>query len=311
MIMKFKIRKKGECSMQLITTPFKLEDIETMAQAGANAFLFGTPFFSMRAVAEYRMEQLQEIRERTKQTNTEMLILVNRFFTEEELPKLRQHLTHLKEQDVDGIIFSDDALLAYAKELGMEHLLIYQPDTLLTNHMDIDFYLHQGIKRAVLSKEITIEEIQSIANKSDPSRLELIIHGRLLMMHSKRKLLSNYMEFTKQNRSLTNEKDLYIVEDTRNDRMPILEDEHGTHIFSGFVQCAFKEIERLKHLKINALRIDGIFQNSAYFTNIIRLYHQCIQGAITGEQAEIMFQELYPHEPISSGFYYQRTSKTK
>lgn len=297
--------------MQLITTPFQLEDIETMAQAGANAFVFGTSFFSMRAAAEYRLEQLQDIRERTKRTNTEMLVLLNRFFTEEELPKLKQHLKRLKEQDVDGIIFSDDAVLAYAKEMDMEHLLIYQPDTLLTNHMDIDFYLHQGIKRAVLAKEITMEEIQAIADKTNPSQLELIIHGRLLMMHSKRKLLSNYMEFTKQNISLTNERDLCIVEDTRNDRMPILEDEHGTHIFSGFVQCAFKEIERLKHCNIKALRIDGIFQNSAYIVDVIRLYHQCIQGAITGEQAEAMFQELYPEEPISSGFYYQQTSKTK
>ena len=48
------------------------------------------------------------------------------------------------------------------------------------------------------------------------------------MMHSKRKLLSAYMEFLGKEEAVTDNHQLYLMEETRDDHMPIVEDALGT-----------------------------------------------------------------------------------
>lgn len=181
--------------MKFITTPFTIAELPQLKQAGADAVLISTPFFSARSAASFAVEQLREIKQQCMMLELVMLVQVNRFFMEEELSAVKQHLQLLKELDVEGIYFGDEGVLYLAKELGMEEKLIYAPDTLITNHEDVNFYLAQKLHSVVLAKEITLEEILQIAHNCDASRIEVIIHGYLVMMHSKRTLLSNYMNF--------------------------------------------------------------------------------------------------------------------
>lgn len=297
--------------IRLLTTPLSIDDIERFAQAGADGLIFGTSFFSVRSAAYFDECQYVEIRKRCTQAQVEMLVLLNRFFVEEELPRLYQHLQFLKEIDVDGIYFSDEAVLAYAKSLDMVDRLIYQPDTLLTNHPDVNYYLKEGCKHVMLSKEITLEEITEIAKHSQPERLELILHGRVVMMHSKRPLLSHYMAFTQQDHMVKNNPHLIIEEETRKDRMPILEDEQGTHVFSAYVLESFKEVQAFLGAGIGTGKIDGIFQNATSIETTVRLYDALRKQELTWEEARACYQQAFPEEPLDSGFYYRATSTTK
>lgn len=293
------------------TTPLTINDIESFANAGAEELIFGTEFFSTRAAATFSLDEYQEIRNRCNQVGVGMMVLVNRFFVEEELPKLKAHLLYLKELNVDGIYFSDEAVLYYGKELGLTNRLIYQPDTLLTNHLDVNEYLAEGLQRVVLAKEITLAEIKEIAANSDPSCLELILHGRVVMMHSKRPLLSNYMEFTHQDKLVKNNPHLMIEEETRHDRMPILEDEQGTHVFSAYVLNSFQELQEFLTAGIGVGRIDGIFHTSEEILTTLRFYDNVRKGNLCGTAALHAYQSQFPHEECSSGFYYRATSTTK
>lgn len=297
--------------MRLLATPLKLNDIESFAAAGADELIFGTSFFSVRSAAVFSVDQYEEIRCRTEKAHVKMLVLMNRFFVEEELPACREHLMFLKKLGVDGIYFTDEAVLAIAKELEVAHLLIYQPDTLLTNHPDVNYYLSEELKRIVLSKEITVEEIIEIAHNSPADRLELIVHGRVVVMHSKRPLISNYMEFINNDLQVKNNRHLIIEEETRHERMPILEDEQGTHVFSAYVLASFKELSSFIQAGIGAARIDGIFQSSDEIANVVRLYDQLRKEERSAEEIYEMFTSAYPDIPVDSGFYYRPTSTTK
>lgn len=297
--------------MKFITTPFTIEDIPQLKQAGADAVLISTSFFSARGAASFAIEQLSEIKQCCSALELEMLVQVNRFFMEEELSAVEEHLQLLKTLDVDGIYFGDEGVLYLAKGLGMEEKLIYAPDTLLTNHEDVNFYLQQRLHSVVLAKEITLEEIIRIAQRSDASRIEVIIHGYLPMMHSKRTLLSNYMKFMNKDYDPYEKRSLYIMEETREAHMPILEDAMGTHIFSGFIQCFFAEIKQLLKAGIGYVRIDGIFQDTAYIIEMLRLYHAILDGSLCVEEAITSYHAMYPSDVIDSGFLYTKTSKSK
>lgn len=297
--------------MKFITTPFTIEDIPQLKQAGADAVLISTPFFSARGAASFAIEQLREIKQCCSALELEMLVQVNRFFMEEELFAVEEHLQLLKALDVDGIYFGDEGVLYLAKGLGMEEKLIYAPDTLITNHEDVNFYLAQKLHSVALAKEITLEEIIRIAQRSDASRIEVIIHGYLPMMHSKRTLLSNYMKFMNKDYDPYEKRSLYIMEETREAHMPILEDAMGTHIFSGFIQCFFAEIKQLQKAGIGYVRIDGMFKDSTYVMEMLRLYRAILDEVMSAKEAIARYHAVYPNDVIDSGFLYTKTSKSK
>ena len=204
-----------------IVTPFTFEDLAKVKAHGADSVLIGTPFFSVRCVHAFPVEELHAIKKECERLSLRMYVAVNRFFVEEELAALREHLHLLKEIDVDGIYYGDECVLLEAEHFGLKQKLIYNPDTLITNHSDVQYYLDEGIQMVTISKEITLQEMCEIGRLTD-GECEVILHGRLNMMHSKRNLLSSYMSFIGKNEQVRDNYDLYLMEENRDEHMPIV-----------------------------------------------------------------------------------------
>lgn len=296
--------------MNFITTPYTFGDLETLKKAGAGSVVIATPFFSVRGAVTFPIVELPVIKQECLRVGLAMYVLVNRFFVEEELEQLRDHLAFLKELDVDGIYYGDEGVLFEAMKLEIASKLIYNPDTLITNKEDVQYYLDEGIQMVSISKEITLEEICHIA-KEVQGECEVIIHGRLNMMHSKRTLLSNYLDFIGKREDLKDAHDLYIMEETREEHMPILEDEQGTHVFTGFTLSSFDEIRDMQAAGIRHMRIDGIFKDIEYICEMLRLYQEVLAGERNGRATYQEMQKKYPQDVLSHGFYYTKTSKVK
>ncbi len=297
--------------MNIITTPYHIQDLERLKEAGAHTVIVSNPFFSARGAAYEEVEMLWKYKQECQRLGLSLYVQVNRLFMEEELDKLRSHLRFLKEVDVDGIYFGDEAVLQEAQLLGIEDKLIYNPDTLITNAMDVNYYLEEGLKSVSLSREITLEEICEIAGKCDPKKVEVMIHGRMNMMHSKRALISNYLTFINKEHDVKNNHDLYIIENTRDERMPILEDDLGTHVFTGFTLASFEEYKALHEAGIYNVRIDGIFQDIDTLCKVVQDYCAILNGNKNGTDVWNEYQETYPQDNYTKGFYYTKTSKTR
>lgn len=297
--------------MNIITTPFKIEDIKVLKSVGASAMMISIPYFSTRAAAYFEESDLAEIKDVCKENEVKMYVQVNRLFVEEELSELRRMLSMLKELDVDGIYYGDEAVLYEAKKLDMESKLIYNPDTLITNHLDAKYYLDEGIHMVSLAKELTVDEMVEIAGKITASQLEAVIHGRLNMFHSKRELLTNYMEFLGKDKDLRDQKNLMLKEEKREDLMPVVEDDLGTNIYTGFTLISFNEIKQLLDAGIVNLRIDGIFHDVEWLCDVITMYQDVVDGKLDPMNAEENYKEKYPSDAASDGFWHTNTILVK
>lgn len=296
--------------MELIVTPYKMEDIVRLHQAGANSIVVATPFFSACSAAYFTIAQFATIADICSQLQMQLYVMVNRFFMEEEIAELREHLRFLKTLPIAGIYYGDDGVLYEAKKLGMEALLIYHPDTLLTNKEDVQFFLEEGMQRVSLANEITLDEICDIASNVHGA-CELMIHGHLHMMHSKRFLLQNYFEFLGKQQDTLYKRNMTIKEEQREERMPIMEDASGTHVFSGFTLVSFEEVERLEQAGITHMRINGIFSTMDALCDAIHGYLDVLHHRSSGKEAYQRFQQLHLEEHCSHGFYYTKTSTIK
>ena len=296
--------------VDFIATPFAFGDIQKLQTAGAQSVLIAVPFFSARGAVCFPIEKLADIKAECIRCQVHMYVLVNRIFVEEELDALREFLKLLKQLDVEGIYYGDEGVLYEAQRLDMKDRLIYNPDTLITNAMDMQYYLEEGIRMATISKEITLQEMCGIA-RDVQGECEVILHGRLNMMHSKRKLLTAYMDFLGKKEPVQDNHQLYLMEETRDDHMPIVEDALGTHVFTGFTLVSFEEIRELYEAGVRHFRIDGIFHDIEYVCEALRLYQDVLKGVRDGRQTYQEYEKKYKEDHVSHGFYYTKTSKVK
>ena len=125
--------------VDFIATPFAFGDIQKLQTAGAQSVLIAVPFFSARGAVCFPIEKLADIKAECIRCQVHMYVLVNRIFVEEELDALRDFLKLLKQLDVEGIYYGDEGVLYEAQRLDMKDRLIYNPDTLITNAMDMQY----------------------------------------------------------------------------------------------------------------------------------------------------------------------------
>ncbi|MEF9920616.1 MAG: peptidase U32 family protein [Erysipelotrichaceae bacterium] len=296
--------------INLIASIYEIDDIVKYKEAGAHSIIMGLPFFSARPVSIFSKEDIKHAREITLRQGMNLYVLMNRMFCEEELKQTKEMLVFLKAVGVDGIYFGDEALLYMANELDMTSKLIYNPDTLITNSMDVSYYLNEGISMVCISKEITLADMIEIGRHNE-NQVEVTIHGRLNMMHSKRKLLTNYFNHLGIDYEVNAKRTLSLKEVTRKDLMPIIEDDLGTHVFSGFTLVAFEEINKLVENGIINLKIEGLFHNASYVIEALSLYQGILSGKEDAHQIYLDYQKEYFKDHIDNGFFYQKTSLIK
>ncbi len=292
----------------IIVSIHAMEDLNKIQQAGATSVILGSPFFSVRSCHYFTQVQFKQATQMAKQLSLQVYALVNHFFVEEELTRLYEHLVFLKQLEVDGIYFTDLGVYEVAKQVGVEHLLIYNPETIMTNSYDVQAYLDLGIKMITIAKEITLEDMIKIGNKVKGS-CEVIIHGPLNMMHSKRELLSNYMTFIDSHQNLNNEMDLYLMEENRDEKMPILQDEQGTHIYTGFHLASFEEMDDLVNANIINFKIECLFYTIDEIVQIIQDYKRVLYDPMKGRQLYQHYQQT--RNAITKGFLYKKTGLLK
>ncbi len=100
----------------------------------------------------------------------------------------------IKDLGVDAVILSDPGTLMYVKRYlpDMEIHLSTQANN--TNYMSAQFWHEQGIKRVIVARELSFDEIKEICEKTpDTLEIEAFVHGAMCISYSGRCLLSNYM----------------------------------------------------------------------------------------------------------------------
>ena len=157
-----------------------------------------------------------------------------------EIANLTKELLSFKDSDCLFYI-TDLGLAKILKDAGMIKRVIYDPITMLTNSLDINEYASYGFLSLALSNEITLDDMKNIINNTS-CQLFLQVFGYRLMFHSRRMLISLYLE--KLGRKL-NQSDMFLKEASRDDYLPIVENSNGTYIYRGYVLNLLKYLKEL------------------------------------------------------------------
>ncbi|MFL0505023.1 peptidase U32 family protein [Ureibacillus sp. 179-F W5.1 NHS] len=304
---------------ELLVTPKSIPHIKELILAGADAFVIGEQQFGLRLAGEFSVIQVEEATKLIHEAGKKVYVAVNALFHNDRLEALDEYLKEMQRIGVDALIFGDPAVVVSVRELGITIPLHWNPETIATNWFQANYWGERGAKRAVLARELSLDEVLEIKEHAKPE-IEVQVHGMTCMFQSKRSLLGNYFLYRGEVMEVENRKEnknMFLHDKERKNKYPIYEDLNGTHIFSPNDMCLIDELTELFEAGIDSLKFDGVLQTEEYIVTVTNCYRQAIDAYFDqGEDAyddlknklleriEIIQPKL---RPLDTGFIFKET----
>ncbi|MCR1933568.1 peptidase U32 family protein [Clostridium tepidum] len=306
---------------ELLAPAGNLEKLKTAINFGADAVYLGGSKLNLRAFADnFTDDELQEGIKYAHDRGRKVYVTINVFPRNEDFNGLEEYLKKLYEFNVDAIIVSDPGIIMTGIETvpNLEIHLSTQANTV--NFKTINFWYKQGVKRTVLARELTLEEIKTIREKIDPDcELEAFVHGSMCMSYSGRCLLSNYMTGRDSNRGACAQPcryKYYLMEEKREgEYFPVIEDDKGTYIMNSKDMCMIKHIPELVQSGIDSFKIEGRMKSSFYVATVVKAYREAIDTYFDDPENYVFkerwmdYLEKASHRAYFTGFYFNEPNK--
>ena len=185
-------------SPELLLPAGSLDKMRAAYDFGADAVYAGQPRYSLRARNnEFKLEQIQTGIEEANARGKKFFLTSNLLPHNDKVRTYLRDITPVLEMRPHGIIMADPGLIMMVRE-GMEkghfpevpiHLSV-QANTV--NYMAVKFWQKVGVTRIILSRELSLDEIEKIRQECPDMELEVFVHGALCIAYSGRCLLSGY-----------------------------------------------------------------------------------------------------------------------
>ena len=165
---------------------------------GADAVYAGQPRYSLRARNnDFRLEQIQQGIEEAHQRGKKFYLTSNLIAHNDKIRTYLRDIEPIVHMRPDGIIMADPGLIMMVREQmefgNWPHVPIHlsvQANT--TNFATVKFWQKLGVERIILSRELSLDEIERIRQECPDMELEVFVHGALCIAYSGRCLLSGY-----------------------------------------------------------------------------------------------------------------------
>jgi len=303
---------------ELLAPAGNLEKLKIAIIYGSDAVYLGGENFGLRAGAKnFTLKQLAEGIKFAHDRGKRVYLTLNIIPHNKDLLGLPEYVTKLKELGLDAVIISDPGVLKIVKNIipEMEVHLSTQANT--TNYAAVNFWYEQGVRRIILARELSLEEIKEIIKKSPPDmKIETFIHGAMCISYSGRCLLSNYMVGRDANRGDCAQScrwRYYLMEETRpGEYFPVYEDKRGTYIFNSKDLCMIGHIPSLIESGISVFKIEGRMKSSYYIATVVKAYRQLIDSYLL-KPNEYFCDEKWldeikkvSHRYFTTGFYFTK-----
>lgn len=298
--------------IELLSSAKDLNNLKIALESGADAVYIGGDSFGIDAIAKnFSKEDLENGINFAHEKGKKVYIAVNVMPHNEDFDKLQEYLLNLEKLKVDGIIVSDPGVLAIVKETIPKVRVHMGQQANVTNYNSANFWYNQGIKRIIVTSELSFDEINTIRAKTPLDlEIEAFVHGPICISYSGRRLISSYLN-GKDNVEYEKDKKRYnlLEEKRQGEYYPIYEDEKGTFFFNSKDLCMLKFIPEFIKSGVTSLKIDGRLQSDEYLETVIKVYREALDKFYKNPN-EYEFDSKWlekiqskSHRPLTNGFY--------
>lgn len=304
--------------IELLAPAGDLEKLKIAIDYGADAVYFGGEMFGLRAGAKnFTIDQIKEGVAYAHDRGKKVHMTINIFAHNEDIAELETYLDQLKDIAIDAFIVSDPGIIMMIREAIPDAEIHLSTQANMTNYKTAEFWHKQGVKRIVLARELTFDEIRELREKlSETLELEAFIQGAMCISYSGRCLLSNFMIERDANRGECAHPCRWkysLVEEQRpGEYFPIEEDERGTYILNSRDLCMIEHIPDLILSGLASGKIEGRMKSVFYVATIVGAYRRAIDAYYADPEGYVFNPEWLKelkkvsHREFTTGFYYNK-----
>ena len=266
-------------------------------EAGADAVYLGLKEFSARAfAANFSISDLTRLVPSTHERGAKVFVAFNSLLKEEELEKAARLLDGLERIGPDALILQDLGLFRLVKRHfpGFE----VHASTLMAVHNlpGLNVLADLGFDRAVLARELTLNEVERLTARSSLG-LEMFIHGALCFSFSGLCLMSSFLGGKGSLRGAC----------TQPCRRRYTSGKKRGYFFSPTDLDATGLMGRIRELPLAALKIEGRMKGADYVSRVVRAY-RLLLDAPSADLEEALAEargliESSPGRQGSTGFF--------
>ncbi len=329
---------------ELLSPAGTLKNMRFAFAYGADAVYAGQPRYSLR-VRNNEFKALENLRQgidEAHQQGKQFYIASNIAAHNDKVRSYIRDLEEIVEMAPDALIMSDPGLIMMVRERWPELPVHLSVQANAVNYATVKFWQSFGLSRAILSRELSLEEIAEIRSQVPDMELEVFVHGALCIAYSGRCLLSGYMTHRDANQGACtnscrwqyqaqearenevgdlvpsktvenwapaaedNPAFLLQEENRPGELMPAYEDEHGTYIMNSKDLRAVQHVKPLTEMGIHSLKIEGRTKSHYYVARTAQVYRRAIDDAVAGRDFDITMMdqlETLSNRGYTEGFY--------
>ena len=271
--------------VELLAPAGNFNKLKTAFYFGADAAYIGGKDFSLRSFADnFTCDKIVDAVTYAHTLGKKIYVTVNIYAKNADMALLEDYFAFLQSAGVDGAIISDSGVVYCAKKSAPKLNIHISTQANLTNKYAVKFWQEQGATRAILARELSLDEIAEIHSYVPGIELEGFVHGAMCISYSGRCLLSDYLASRPSNRGECVQACRWKYNIRKKDAlsdsgwMEMEEDDRGTFILNS------KDLNMSAHLKemekagICSFKIEGRMKSEYYLATVINAYRRCMDG---------------------------------
>ncbi|MDE7082392.1 MAG: U32 family peptidase [Clostridia bacterium] len=270
---------------ELLAPAGNFSKLKTALYFGADAAYIGGKDFSLRSFADnFTREEMAEAVRLAHAMGKKIYVTANIFAKNADMTLMEDYFAFLQSAQVDAAIISDSGVFYAAKKSAPKLQIHISTQANLTNKYAVKFWREQGATRAVLARELSLDEIKEIKDFVPDMELEAFVHGAMCISYSGRCLLSNYLAGRESNRGECVQACRWNYQIRKSDEksdsgwLDTEEDGRGTYILNSKDLNMSAHLEKLEKAGVCSFKIEGRMKSEYYLATVINAYRRCMDG---------------------------------
>ena len=302
---------------ELLAPAGDFERLQAAVMYGADAVYLGGKTFGMRASPQnFDFDELKKAVELCHSNARKIYLTCNVLPTNEEVGQLPDFIRFAKEIGIDAMIVADIGVLMEIKRIAPDMPVHISTQAGVVNYLTTNELYNLGASRVVLAREVSLEDIKIIREKTPPGlEIEAFVHGAMCMSFSGRCLISQYLTGRDANHGECTQPCRWkysLVEEKRPDQyFPIFEEDNGSYILNAQDMSTIEHIDKLAKAGITSFKIEGRAK-SAYYVAVITNAYRCAIDIYKENPDSFVLPEWLSeevkkvsHRQYSTGFYFK------
>ena len=267
--------------VELLSPAGDMSKLKTAFYYGADAVYIGGKSLSLRALAgNFSNEEILEAVKYSHSLNKKIYVTVNILARNYDIGEASEYLKFLESAKIDGAIISDVGLISLAKEVAPNLPINISTQANTLNYKAVEFWRDFGVKRVILARELSLNEIKEINKKVPDIELESFIHGAMCISYSGRCLLSDYKTGRSSNRGECVQACRWNYEirekGSNGAYLEMQEDDRGTYILNSKDLNLVDYIAELIEAGVCSFKVEGRMKSEYYLATVINAYRRAI-----------------------------------